>query len=143
MLFRSALLAFAIGGLPDLASIANKTKTSEQELKLMAADSFALLTALPIVLMFIRDAAIVTCFTLSRKQKRPVAAAVFYLALLNFLLPLLFSSLGLKYLAAAAMPFLGLRMSTWFPLLGFAAHAVIALGVLWALWSRAESAPAT
>jgi hypothetical protein len=135
-----AVVAVALSGIPDMGDLAGKWSS---DTSLLVMNSFALLTALPAVLMFIRDAAIVSCFTLARSQKRPFATAIFYIALLNFLLPLLFSAVGLKYLAMAAMPFArSAGTSVWLPAVGFAVHAIIALAVLWALHSRADRAPA-
>ena len=134
-----ALVAVAITGMPpsmaELAATGNKAANTTQVTGLLAR-TFPLATVLPLVLMFIRDAAIVTCFTLARSQKRPVATAVFYIALLNFLLPLLFAALQLTPLAYASMPFAGLPYAVWFPAAGFAVHALMALVVLWALHGR-------
>jgi hypothetical protein len=100
----------------------------------------ALTVALPLALMFIRDAAIVSCFALSTRMKRPVGAAVFFVLALDLLLPWILNAVELSTLALWAFPFFNDPRSDW-PLaaLGFAAHAALALTVLWWLRFRAGS----
>ena len=90
----------------------------------------ALTVALPLVLMFVRDAAIVTCFTLSSRVKRPLAMAIFYIALLDFLVPFLFVPLNLTRIAHFLSPLFSVTAGLWQPAVFMAIHAAIALGVL-------------
>ncbi len=105
------------------------------------ATPVALTLALPLALMFIRDAAIVSCFTLSTGMKRPLGAALFCVMALNVLLPWALNAVGLSTLAQWAFPFFNDPHSPWpMAAIGFAAHAVLALGVLWWLRFSGQSA---
>lgn len=100
-----------------------------------------LTVALPLALMFIRDAAIVSCFTLSTRMKRPLGAALFCVLALNVLLPWALNAVGLATLAQWAFPFFNDPRSPWpMAATGFAAHAALALGVLWWLRFSGQSA---
>ena len=98
----------------------------------------ALAVALPLALMFIRDAAIVSCFTLSTRMKRQLGAAIFCVVALNLLLPWALNAVGLTTMAHWAFPFFNDPRSGWpMAATGFAAHSALALLVLWWLRFRA------
>ncbi|WP_374669676.1 hypothetical protein [Ramlibacter sp.] len=80
--------------------------------------------------MFLRDAAIVTCFTLAARTRRPVGMAAFYLVLASTLLPGLLGAMGLDAAITLVQPFIGWSIHPLVPAAGFAAHLVIALLVL-------------
>ena len=104
------------------------------------ATPVALSLSLPLALMFIRDAAIVSCFTLSTGMKRPLGAALFCVMALNVLLPWALNAVGLSMLAQWAFPFFNdPREPLPMAALGFAVHAVLALVVLWWLRFRGQS----
>ena len=89
------------------------------------------LAALPMALMVLRDAAIVSCFTLTTRVRKPLAMATFYIVVGDLLLPGLFTAMGLPGLAQASFPLWGLATQAFLPTLGMAIHAAIALAVLW------------
>jgi hypothetical protein len=83
-----------------------------------------------VALMAVRDAAIVACFTLSPGLRRPVARALFYIALADFLLPFVFFAIGAPQLARFAMPLLAFVSPNADPLVPMALHAGLALAAL-------------
>jgi hypothetical protein len=64
----------------------------------------AVLAPIPLLLLAIRDAAILMFFALARQPRRAEAAAIFYLALLYWLVPMLLRSAGAKGLADVVLP---------------------------------------
>lgn len=80
--------------------------------------------------MFLRDAAIITCFTLAARARRPVGMAVFYLVLASTLLPGLLGAMGLGRGIAFVQPFTAWPLHPLLPAAGFGAHLVVALLVL-------------
>ncbi len=89
------------------------------------------LGALPIALMAIRDAAVVSCFALASGIRKPLALAAFYIAVADLLLPALFGAMGLDWLARACFPLWGFTQHPMYPSLGMSVHAAIALAALW------------
>lgn len=95
---------------------------------------------LPLAFMLLRDMAIFSCFSLNPTLKRPVAMALFYLAVANFLVPTLLNALGAPLLAQAVFPFAA-PQAGWWPSVGFALHAVVAVAVLWFVVQRQRGEP--
>jgi hypothetical protein len=89
------------------------------------------LIAPALALMVLRDAAIVTCFTMTVKARRPLALATFYIAMADLLLPAFLSAVGLAGAAHAVFPLLGYVVSPVIPLAGLAAHLGLAVVALW------------
>lgn len=88
---------------------------------------------LAFALMLLRDAAIVLFFSFSPKARRPAAAALLYLFVLDALLPFFFKVAGLDALSFFFHPFDGAYGAAT-AVLVMASHAVIALGlVAWRL----------
>jgi hypothetical protein len=85
---------------------------------------------LAVTLMALRDAAIVTCFTLASRARHPVGRAAFYILLADVLAPLLLNAIGQRELAWAVFPLLAIGESTLVPVLGMAVQAAIAAGAL-------------
>jgi hypothetical protein len=83
-----------------------------------------------VALMAVRDAAIVACFTLATGLRRPVARALFYLALADFLLPFVFFAVSAPQLARIAMPLLAFLQPGADPLVPMALQAGLALAAL-------------
>lgn len=81
-------------------------------------------------LMAVRDAAIVACFSLSPRMRRPVGRAMFYIALADVLLPIVFLATKNLALARLAMPLLAFAFPGANPVLLMALHAAVAVGVL-------------
>ena len=86
--------------------------------------------SLAAAVMFLRDATIVTCFTLAARTRRPVGMAAFYLVLASTLLPGLLGAMGLDGFITLVQPFIAWSIHPLLPAAGFAAHLVVALGVL-------------
>jgi hypothetical protein len=80
--------------------------------------------------MTLRDAALITCFTLSANLRRPVGRAMFYIALADFLLPIVFIGTQHPEMARIAMPLFRLALPGPGPVLLMSVHAVIALVAL-------------
>ena len=85
---------------------------------------------LPLAFMLLRDACIVLFFSFAAHARRPVAAAMLYLIVLNLLLPFFFSMLGLDNIAYFFLPFDRAHGSNTSSLLVMGIHAAIALGLL-------------
>lgn len=103
-----------------------------------AAPAFALAVAL----MAVRDAAIVSCFSLSSKIRSPLGRAAFHIALADLLAPLMLYSLGQPQLALLVFPLWAFSGESLFPVWAMAVHAAVALAVLgWRVASVRDLAP--
>ncbi len=123
-----ALAALAAGALAALWKVADTSLTPQGAAAPMS---------LALALMMLRDAAIVTCFSLTTRVRKPIALAAFYIAVADVLAPLLASAFGQDALARAAFPFLGADLHRFYPAMGMAAHLAIVLAVLgWRLRAR-------
>ena len=87
-------------------------------------------TVLAIALMLLRDAAVVTCFTLTSRVRRPLSLALFYIVLADALLPAFLMAMDLQGAAQAVFPFWAMEHGPALPAVGMAVHLAIALAVL-------------
>lgn len=98
--------------------------------------------ALPVALMALRDAAVVSCFALASSSRSPVGRAVFYIALADLLVPTLALAVHLPALAQAAFPLWGMVQEPARAAWGMGLHAIVACAVLAFFVVRARRADA-
>ena len=80
--------------------------------------------------MLLRDAAVVTCLTLTTRVRQPLATGTFYIAVADFLVPGLLAVVGAPMAAQFVFPLWALMESPLLAIAGIAAQAVIAVGFL-------------
>lgn len=96
--------------------------------------------ALPVALMAVRDAAVISCFALSRSARPPIGRAVFYIALADLLVPALALAVQWPALARVAFPLWAAPQSPSLAAWGMAIHALLALVALGLCIARARRA---
>jgi hypothetical protein len=102
--------------------------------------------ALPVALMAVRDAAVISCFALASASRSPVGRAIFYIALADLLVPTLAMAVEWPSLARAVFPLWAMAEQPSLAAWGMAVHALLAcaaLGVLVVRARRAERGRAT
>lgn len=122
------LLSFVLAALSSFAEPSNLLSNSQ------GIAQFLNIAPLTIAFMALRDTCIFLYFSFSEKANRVEATTLFYLVVLNVLLPFFADVMGLSILALIFMP-ISSAQSFWSPVI-MGIHAAIALWLVIGRWYR-------